>query len=38
MSKSLRFCQTVAGDTSRSSYGNRDWGSATELFETEAFF
>lgn len=38
MSKSLDFCQTVAGDISRSSYGDRDWESATELFETEAIF
>lgn len=38
MSKSLEFCKSAAADSARSSYSGRDWGKATEFYDTETFF
>lgn len=38
MSKSFAFCKAAAQNTDRSSYADRSWDNATEVYETEAIF
>lgn len=38
MSKSFDFCKATAQNAYRSSYADRSWDNAIEVYETEAIF